>query len=104
MSQLRKLERRERADLGRLDDHRVARGQARCHLPREHHQRVVPRGDQAANPDGFALGDAEIPVQETRYKKGSVRYKLDMEWSYVQITQSRMSFFVQEAMTQYGLS
>ena len=73
MSQLRKLERRERADLGRLDDHRVARGQARCHLPREHHQRVVPRGDQAANPDGFALGDAEIPVEETRYTKGTVQ-------------------------------
>ncbi|MDZ7748879.1 MAG: hypothetical protein U5K43_08520 [Halofilum sp. (in: g-proteobacteria)] len=40
--------------LGRLDDHAVARGQGRTQLPREHHQREVPRQHRADHPDGLA--------------------------------------------------
>ena len=45
--QLAQAHRRQRSDLGRLDDGRVAGGERRPDLPRGHHHREVPRRDQA---------------------------------------------------------
>ena len=45
------VDRRERGEAGRLDDHRVARGQRRRDLPAQLQQRVVPWPDQPADAD-----------------------------------------------------
>lgn len=48
--QLCKLERCERTDLRGFDDDGVAGCEACSHLPREHHQRVIPWSDQPTHP------------------------------------------------------
>jgi hypothetical protein len=45
LGDLGQQDRRQRRVLRRLDDHRVARGQRRRHLPRKHQQRKVPRNN-----------------------------------------------------------
>ena len=44
-------------ELAGLDDERVPGGEGRCHLPRGLQERVVPRGDEAADADRL-VGDA----------------------------------------------
>mmetsp|Transcript_39544 Transcript_39544/g.99690 ORF Transcript_39544/g.99690 Transcript_39544/m.99690 type:complete len:710 (-) Transcript_39544:804-2933(-) len=60
--QLRKLQRRQRRHLCGLHDARVARGQARGHLPRKHHQGVVPGCDEAHHANRLLFSDGEVVV------------------------------------------
>lgn len=46
-------QRRQRRDLGRLQDHRATGGECRDDLPHRHLQRVVPGRDGADDADGF---------------------------------------------------
>jgi hypothetical protein len=55
---LRELQRRERRLLRRLEHHRVPCRQRRRHLPRRHHQRIVPRCDRSDDADGVAADHA----------------------------------------------
>ena len=52
--QLAELERRERGELRRLQDHRAAAGERRRDLPHADHERKIPRYDGAHDADGLA--------------------------------------------------
>jgi ParB family chromosome partitioning protein len=54
---------RQRRLLGRLQDHGVAGGERRRHLPRRHHQRVVPGHDGADDADRLPQDHLELAVR-----------------------------------------
>ena len=61
--QLAETERRQRRVRRRLEDRGVARGKGRCHLPRGHQQREVPRHDQPHDPDRLAQGQVQAGLR-----------------------------------------
>ena len=57
LEQLRERERRQRRELGRLDDHGAAGGERRRDLAGRHREREVPRGDEEARADRMLRHD-----------------------------------------------
>ena len=70
--QLGDPERAQRRQLGRLEDHGVAGGERRAHLPAAEHEREVPRHDLADDAERLA----EHVVQETRLDRDHVALDL----------------------------
>ena len=61
--ELGKLERRQRRRLRGLHHDRVTGGEARGHLPREHHEGIVPGCHEATDADRLLARDREISIR-----------------------------------------
>ncbi len=59
-AQFTEAQRRQRCQLGWLEDHRVSRGQCRGHAGSRHNQGSVPGRDDADDTEGFALDEIDI--------------------------------------------
>ena len=59
LDELDELQSRGGGVLGRLEDHRVAGREGRSELPRDEHQRRVPRNDSDADPERLVSGEGE---------------------------------------------